>query len=170
MRRPIEGKRRRAPPHWEPIISEMRLLSVSSVLFLAAVSPCIVKALTVHLVPHTHDDAGWLKTVDQYYLGEDPLSSCDFSALAPLSSCPLHRANAANFRLSPDARALTARAGMATPCKSGKLSPASSTRLRWIPHANSCTLSKYTFKCGGPSNLKASKKWFVSWSKVKFSF
>ena len=27
--------------------------------------------INVHLIPHSHDDVGWLKTVDQYFLGSN---------------------------------------------------------------------------------------------------
>jgi hypothetical protein len=28
--------------------------------------------MTVHIVLHTHDDVGWLKTKDDYYSGKNP--------------------------------------------------------------------------------------------------
>ena len=33
--------------------------------------PLSVHPLTVHMVPHSHDDVGWLKTVDQYFIGSN---------------------------------------------------------------------------------------------------
>jgi len=45
----------------------MKLLQ--SLVMLASLVPSIVQGVTVHLVPHSHDDVGWLKTVDQYFSG-----------------------------------------------------------------------------------------------------
>jgi hypothetical protein len=44
----------------------------SSVVLLGTILPKVADLkLTVHLVHHSHDDVGWLKTVDEYYYGEN---------------------------------------------------------------------------------------------------
>ena len=50
------------PPLAIPSPPVLFFLTVLSFLLLPA-----AHSLTVHLVPHTHDDVGWLQTVDQYY-------------------------------------------------------------------------------------------------------
>ena len=35
-----------------------------------------VKPITVHLIPHSHMDAGWLMSADQYYYGEHSSKYC----------------------------------------------------------------------------------------------
>lgn len=41
------------------------------ILIFQSCHPTKPNMLNVHLVAHTHDDVGWLKTVDQYYYGSE---------------------------------------------------------------------------------------------------
>jgi hypothetical protein len=41
------------------------------------------EVVNVHLVCHTHDDVGWLKTLDQYYLGSNNSIQVGRQAISP---------------------------------------------------------------------------------------
>lgn len=65
--------------------SQMLALAVAMV---AVVLPCTShavppRAYTVHVLPHSHDDVGWVRTVDEYY--EDFVKSIYTSAVRALS-------------------------------------------------------------------------------------
>ena len=47
--------------------AQVPLLRLVLLFVLLGVVVLPARSLTVHLVPHTHDDVGWLSTVDQYY-------------------------------------------------------------------------------------------------------
>lgn len=47
---------------------------IFSIFYLSFISGNDEKAdpiIYVHLIPHSHDDVGWLKTVDQYFTGSN---------------------------------------------------------------------------------------------------
>src|SRR5687768_124992 len=49
----------------------MFIISSIFILILCFIINITQQQITVHVVPHTHDDAGWCNTFDQYYYGKN---------------------------------------------------------------------------------------------------
>ena len=54
-------------------MEEARLLWFISILSYSVVN---CELLNVHIIPHSHDDVGYRKTVDQYYYGGNNIIIC----------------------------------------------------------------------------------------------
>ncbi|KAM1788524.1 hypothetical protein ACFX11_038807 [Malus domestica] len=53
------------------VVFEFILYAESKYVQYNTTSGLVAGKLNVHLVPHSHDDVGWLKTIDQYYVGSN---------------------------------------------------------------------------------------------------
>lgn len=56
---------------WVVLLLGCILSSESKYIRYNTTSTIVPGKLNVHLVPHSHDDVGWLKTIDQYYVGSN---------------------------------------------------------------------------------------------------
>ncbi|TKY73710.1 Alpha-mannosidase protein [Spatholobus suberectus] len=56
---------------WVILLLGCVLSSESKYIRYDTTSTIVPGKLNVHLVPHSHDDVGWLKTIDQYYVGSN---------------------------------------------------------------------------------------------------